>query len=527
MIPTPPRSQESDDFSISQTPEIKNSLSLSDKEKESSPQEERSTSPPPRSQPAEIWRGTINMIDVAQISITAHEVSGDCSGLGKELPENLDIVGRISPDTVWDYIGKMKCSNSKIISLLRLNATNIEEKMPYLALYSYLSSRTRLGVVKSMNKAVKDFYILPLAPQKPIPQALLPLNGPGFEESRPALLLGIIVRDKRKRPHIEPILPSPLVSKRNKVETPPLPVAPPSVAAPSRSYTPPPVKDPRLKLPLPPAIPIAGDEDDEPYSPEDSDPEAPAPLLMPIPQTAQATPPMVSDPIVPTPTYPAIPGLSVTPNLPSSTVEIQRQMEELNKKIEMQKSEITSMTQNIVSASSEIGSSALANIALPSNLQQILDSIKTIGETTESVSSSPQETSQADLTIPLMIPKTFTRPLSSMSQRLDMPSDTIPLNLPSKPKIKPATVNSPLLEEKGSVLGSLSEEELIRKAAEMLGEEEKPKRKPEKEMAVSMTPPKRPKVDISLPPFPAWKTTSSSVGISSLLVAVEMLFKEW
>lgn len=73
----------------------------------------------------------------------------------------------------------MKCSNSKMISLVRLTATNVEEKMPYLALYSYLSSRTRLGVVKSTNKAVKDFYILPLAPQTPIPQALLPLNGPG------------------------------------------------------------------------------------------------------------------------------------------------------------------------------------------------------------------------------------------------------------------------------------------------------------------------------------------------------------
>lgn len=66
--------------------------------------------------------------------------------------------------------------------------------------------------------------------------------------------------------------------------------------------------------------------------------------------------------------------------LPSSTLEIQRQMEELNKKIEMQKSEITSMTKNIVSASSEIGSSALANISLPSNLQQILENIKMIGE---------------------------------------------------------------------------------------------------------------------------------------------------
>lgn len=111
--------------------------------------------------------------------MTPFVITGDCSGLSEELPSSLDIVGRISPETVWDYIGKMKCSNSKMISLLRLNATNIEEKMPYIALYSYLSSRKRLGVVKSTNKAVKDFYIFPLGGQMPIPQALLPINGPG------------------------------------------------------------------------------------------------------------------------------------------------------------------------------------------------------------------------------------------------------------------------------------------------------------------------------------------------------------
>lgn len=87
------------------------------------------------------WKGTVNMVDVAQISITAHIVSGDTCPLTNDLPANLDIVGRISPDTVWDYIMKMKCSNSKTISVLRLNATNMEEKMPYIALYSYLSSR--------------------------------------------------------------------------------------------------------------------------------------------------------------------------------------------------------------------------------------------------------------------------------------------------------------------------------------------------------------------------------------------------
>lgn len=64
---------------------------------------------------------------------------------------------------------------------------------------------------------------------------------------------------------------------------------------------------------------------------------------------------------------------------------MQRQIEELNKKIEMQKSEITSMTQNIVSASTEIRTTSLANIALPTNLQQILDSIKSIGDVSKSL----------------------------------------------------------------------------------------------------------------------------------------------
>lgn len=73
----------------------------------------------------------------------------------------------------------MRRSNSKVISVLRLTAANMEEKMPYIALYSYLSSRNRLGVIKSTNNAVKDFYILPLASHAPVPQALLPLSGPG------------------------------------------------------------------------------------------------------------------------------------------------------------------------------------------------------------------------------------------------------------------------------------------------------------------------------------------------------------
>lgn len=300
-IPTPPRSSDLEEphqhhhhhhhshhdkekeAAIIKTPrnDPRVSRSLMESAKVESPElnktdETKETTPPPAdnkitsfSSETKVWEGNINMIDVAKFFITLHEVSGDCAGIGTELPSTLEIVGRISPDTVWDYIGKMRRSNSKVISILRLTAANMEEKMPYIALYSYLSSRNRLGVIKSTNTAVKDFYILPLASHVPVPQALLPIAGPGFEEARPHLLLGIVVRARRKRASTD--VPPPIAPKRTRIDTPPpIPAAPP---APPRSYTPPPTKDPRIKLPTP----VVADED-EPYSPEDSDPES-TPLI--------------------------------------------------------------------------------------------------------------------------------------------------------------------------------------------------------------------------------------------------------
>lgn len=56
-------------------------------------------------------------------------------------------------------------------------------------------------------------------------------------------------------------------------------------------------------------------------------------------------------------------------------------MAELDQRIAMQQAEIHNMSQDIVSSASgsDIGTTALANIALPNNLQQILESIKIIG----------------------------------------------------------------------------------------------------------------------------------------------------
>ncbi|XP_044750195.1 death-inducer obliterator 1 isoform X2 [Coccinella septempunctata] len=492
-IPTPPHNIEADDQG-SQSSESKTVEPPETKE----PEVERSMSPPlSKKQPEEIWRGTIGMIDVAHLTISAQEVSGDCSDLSEQLPGKLEIVGRISPETVWEYIGKMKCSNSKIISLVRLTAVDVVEKMPYLALYSYLSSRKRLGVVKSTNKAIKDFYILPLAPQTPIPQALLPINGPGFEESRPALLLGIIVRDKRKRGYTSDGLhPLPSTTpKKQRIGTPPLPSGAPLVAvelpqvveAPPRSYTPPSMvstpppsvsKDPRIKLAIPtPPVLKEIDDGDEPYSPEDSDPDNTIVQAHSFPVVPDAKP-TISLPMASSFDYtPVIPGLDVGGPLPATPLEIQKQMEELNKKIEAQKSEINSISKNIVSASSEIGHSALANIALPSNLQQILDSIKTIStEGNAEEPRAPPKPADPSLTIPLMLPKSFTRPPPPIvpqhpppvtAMLPDFSTNTIPLKLPTKPKMK-----APSGDDSPGLLSSLTEEELVKKAAEMLGETE-------------------------------------------------------
>lgn len=164
-----------------------------------------------------VWRGFVNMVDVAKFFITAQEVSGHAKDLMEDLPDTVDVVGRISHDIVWDYISKMKKTSSKEILVIRLTAANDEEKIPYITLYSYLNSRSRLGVVGNVSKNIKDFYIMPFSRQSQIPPVLLPLIGPGFEDQRPDLLLGIIVRIKRKR--VSTIPSAPIPAKLVKKET--------------------------------------------------------------------------------------------------------------------------------------------------------------------------------------------------------------------------------------------------------------------------------------------------------------------
>lgn len=201
------------------TPDINDELDKEEKDKEQEIDQEVT-----KGSWQTVWRGFVNMVDVAKFFITAQEVSGHAKDLMDDLPDTVDVVGRISHDTVWDYISKMKRTGSKEILVIRLTAANDEEKIPYITLYSYLNSRSRLGVVGNVSKNIKDFYIMPFSSQNTIPSVLLPLTGPGFEEHRPHLLLGIIVRNKKKRiATIPPALPAKISKKESdRSYTPPL-----------------------------------------------------------------------------------------------------------------------------------------------------------------------------------------------------------------------------------------------------------------------------------------------------------------
>lgn len=251
--------------------------------------------------PAHVWKGTVLMPDVVKFQTVLKEVSGNCEGLDEDLQSLIDCVGRIDPNTVWDYISKVKKSGSKEILVLRFESIDTEDQSNYFSLYSYLSSKNRMAVVGNTGAAIKDFYVMPLASHSPVPQVLLPLDGPGFEDYRRHLLLAIVVRSRRKKYHT--VVPQPSTSQKKIEHEPYVPMVPHLAAPPVQedSFTPPhsptsvfvttqiPITTTMIaskfdlegdagawgKMGLLNCGYVAENDEDEPYSPEDDEPYSP------------------------------------------------------------------------------------------------------------------------------------------------------------------------------------------------------------------------------------------------------------
>ncbi|XP_073192450.1 PHD finger protein 3 isoform X1 [Lepidochelys kempii] len=146
-----------------------------------------------------IWKGFINMPSVAKFVIKAYPVSGSFEYLTEDLPDSIQVGGRISPHTVWEYVEKIKASGTKEICVVRFTPVTEEDQISYALLFAYFSSRKRYGVAANNMKQVKDLYLIPLGASDKIPHHLVPFDGPGIEIHRPNLLLGLIIRQKMKR----------------------------------------------------------------------------------------------------------------------------------------------------------------------------------------------------------------------------------------------------------------------------------------------------------------------------------------
>ncbi|XP_061545216.1 death-inducer obliterator 1 isoform X2 [Phycodurus eques] len=146
-----------------------------------------------------VWKGFLNMFTVSKFATKAYLVSGSAEILRSELADSVEIGGRIMPQTVWDYVAKLKTNITKELCVIRFHPATEEEEVAYISLFSYFSSRGRFGVVSNNSRSIKDIYLVPLSAKESIPSILQPLEGPGLEKNRPNLLLGLAIIQKAKR----------------------------------------------------------------------------------------------------------------------------------------------------------------------------------------------------------------------------------------------------------------------------------------------------------------------------------------
>ncbi|CAL9687996.1 unnamed protein product [Knipowitschia caucasica] len=149
-----------------------------------------------------LWRGFLHMAAVAKLVTKAFPVSGILDHLTEDLPDSIQIGGRIGPHIVWDYLEKIRATGTKEVCLIRFSPETEEDEISYTLLYAYFSSRKRFGVVSNNSKQVKDMYVIPLGATEKIPHQLVPFDGPGLESNRPNLLLGLIIRQRPKRDYM-------------------------------------------------------------------------------------------------------------------------------------------------------------------------------------------------------------------------------------------------------------------------------------------------------------------------------------
>ncbi|KAK7902150.1 hypothetical protein WMY93_018919 [Mugilogobius chulae] len=117
-----------------------------------------------------LWRGFLHMASVAKLVTKAFPVSGILDHLTEDLPDSVQIGGRIGPQIVWDYLEKIRATGTKEVCLIRFSPETEEDEI------SYTCSMLTSVVVNALVWCL--------------------------ENNRPNLLLGLIIRQRPKRDYI-------------------------------------------------------------------------------------------------------------------------------------------------------------------------------------------------------------------------------------------------------------------------------------------------------------------------------------
>ncbi len=94
-----------------------------------------------------------------------------------EMPTSLDIVGRIRPEMVWDYVNQTRKAGSRDIVVVKFQpGADSVDKKNYAAFLSHMHKHNRYAVVGPISKLIKDFYLVPLPKDSPVPLALTAMS---------------------------------------------------------------------------------------------------------------------------------------------------------------------------------------------------------------------------------------------------------------------------------------------------------------------------------------------------------------
>lgn len=103
-------------------------------------------------------------------------MSGSADLTDLDMPSSLDVVGRIRPEMVWDYVNQTRRAGTREIVVFKFTPATDADRKHYSTFLSHMYKSNRFAVVGAVSKLIKDFYVVPLPKDSPIPLALATLS---------------------------------------------------------------------------------------------------------------------------------------------------------------------------------------------------------------------------------------------------------------------------------------------------------------------------------------------------------------